>query len=177
MLCNGLAMVPVGSSSDGAARAVVHGRALRFSRGRGERARETLWFRRGATRIDTVRLAQFAFAYGSGVLGQKGYDHSHAAPSDLPMLDVVLAVRDPLAWHRANLARNPRHYSAVGACVNTRATPHALEPLSRCARRSSRPAACGPSAGGLRRGCVLQHDGARRRTRARASGACGEEEV
>ena len=51
------------------------------------------------------------------MLGQDGYgDFSRAEPSDLPMLDLVMAVRDPMAWHRANLRRNPRHYSAVGAC-------------------------------------------------------------
>jgi translocator assembly and maintenance protein 41 len=29
------------------------------------------------------------------------------------MLDIVLAVEDPLAWHSANLQRNPTHYSWV----------------------------------------------------------------
>lgn len=32
-----------------------------------------------------------------------------------PMLDFILAVRDPLEWHTENLQRNPKHYSMLGS--------------------------------------------------------------
>jgi len=60
-----------------------------------------------------------AFAYGSGVFQQAGYE-SPTTPgsslpldnySHLPMLDLVFAVKDPLRWHEENLARNANHYS------------------------------------------------------------------
>ncbi|CAM9227719.1 unnamed protein product [Laminaria digitata] len=57
---------------------------------------------------------EFAFAYGSGVVQQQGYAKDVSRPSELPMIDLVLAVRDSEAWHKANLERNPRHYSGVG---------------------------------------------------------------
>lgn len=53
----------------------------------------------------------FAFAYGSGVVTQGGYDYSKQ--KDLPMLDLILVVEDSVAWHTANMARNPHHYSPL----------------------------------------------------------------
>ncbi len=60
----------------------------------------------------------FGFAYGSGVFEQAGYStpttpapHAPASADSLPMLDLVVAVRNPIEWHRANLERNWRHYS------------------------------------------------------------------
>lgn len=47
----------------------------------------------------------FAMAYGSGVFRQRDHDASSS------MVDLVFAVEDPEAWHAANLARNPSHYS------------------------------------------------------------------
>ena len=84
----------------------------------------------------------FGFAYGSGVFDQDGYHdddndpHPTAAqrqatasrgdattppssppivtdPARLPMLDLVLAVRNPIEWHRENLDRNWKHYSVL----------------------------------------------------------------
>ena len=52
----------------------------------------------------------FAVTYGSGVFKQVGYseaDHKNA------MLDVIIGVEDPIAWHKANLEKNPRHYSSI----------------------------------------------------------------
>jgi hypothetical protein len=51
----------------------------------------------------------FAFGYGSGVFRQASY-----AASDVPMVDCVFAVSDPVKWHRENLATNRSHYSVLG---------------------------------------------------------------
>ena len=61
-----------------------------------------------------------AFAYGSGVFQQSGYavlpsGDLDAARTPSPMVDLVFAVSDPLAWHADNLSRNRAHYSALGA--------------------------------------------------------------
>jgi hypothetical protein len=61
---------------------------------------------------------EMSFAYGSGVFRQAGYEDVSVAPgsqdfSKLPMLDLVFAVRDPLAWHTANLDKNRGHYSGL----------------------------------------------------------------
>jgi len=48
---------------------------------------------------------RLAFAYGSGVLPQA------TRRSDEAMLDVILVVDDPVAWHSENLARHGWHYS------------------------------------------------------------------
>ena len=47
----------------------------------------------------------FAMAYGSGVFKQAGYG------AQQPMLDMVLAVDDPVEWHRANLEANKMDYA------------------------------------------------------------------
>lgn len=47
----------------------------------------------------------FAMAYGSGVFKQAGYG------AQQPMLDMVLAVDDPVEWHRANLEANTMDYA------------------------------------------------------------------
>ena len=49
-----------------------------------------------------------AFAYGSAVFTQEGN-----ADTKNNMLDVVFVVDDALAWHKANVAVNKSHYSAV----------------------------------------------------------------
>jgi translocator assembly and maintenance protein 41 len=36
------------------------------------------------------------------------------------MLDLIFAVADPLAWHTANLARNPSHYSLIARALGAR---------------------------------------------------------
>ncbi|OQS02246.1 mitochondrial translocator assembly and maintenance protein 41-like precursor [Thraustotheca clavata] len=49
----------------------------------------------------------FAMGYGSGVFKQSGHDSSTS------MVDLVLAVEDPLAWHTEQIARHPEHYSGL----------------------------------------------------------------
>lgn len=55
-----------------------------------------------------------AFAYGSGVVKQDGYDYtskSKASLNDLPMVDLVFIVDDTYDWHKQNRNINPSHYS------------------------------------------------------------------
>lgn len=47
-----------------------------------------------------------AFAYGSGVFKQLGYNNVKGN-----MMDFILAVNDPLEWHQNNMDQNPHHYS------------------------------------------------------------------
>ena len=49
---------------------------------------------------------QMAFAYGSGVYQQAGH-----ADMNRNMLDFILVVDNPLAWHNENVKRNSNHYS------------------------------------------------------------------
>lgn len=70
---------------------------------------------------------QFAFAYGSGVVEQAGYNYTVKKSSTvpLPMIDMVFAVDNPEEWHHKNLILNPDHYtpllpfigSSVIACI------------------------------------------------------------
>ncbi|KAG0268393.1 Mitochondrial translocator assembly and maintenance protein 41 [Actinomortierella ambigua] len=52
---------------------------------------------------------RYAFAYGSGVFSQKGYDGQNK-----PMVDFVFGVTHPQHWHALNLQANPHHYSFLG---------------------------------------------------------------
>jgi len=52
-----------------------------------------------------------AWAYGSAVFAQPGLYNAAEAGSPPPMVDFLLAVADPAAWHTANLAANRAHYS------------------------------------------------------------------
>jgi hypothetical protein len=48
---------------------------------------------------------------------QVGYTNTAPQGGDyskLPMLDLILAVEDPRAWHQENMARNWEHYSGLG---------------------------------------------------------------
>ncbi len=68
----------------------------------------------------TFPPARMAFAYGSGVFAQRGDTAGGAAapPSaPAPMIDFVLAVDDPLAWHADNVRRNRAHYAGVASPV------------------------------------------------------------
>ena len=53
---------------------------------------------------------EFAITYGSGVFPQKGYS---AKDVHNAMLDVIVGVENPEEWHRANLGKNPQHYSWI----------------------------------------------------------------
>ncbi|KAF8930871.1 Mitochondrial translocator assembly and maintenance protein 41 [Dissophora ornata] len=62
--------------------------------------------------VDTIHHKapiRYAFAYGSGVFSQKGYDGKKK-----PMIDFVFAVSHPQHWHSLNLQANPHHYSMLG---------------------------------------------------------------
>ncbi|KAG8931139.1 Mitochondrial translocator assembly and maintenance protein 41 [Tulasnella sp. 418] len=50
---------------------------------------------------------RYAFAYGSGVFAQSGYDGSS---SKRPMLDFIFAVSHPDHWHAINMHQFPSHY-------------------------------------------------------------------
>jgi translocator assembly and maintenance protein 41 len=48
---------------------------------------------------------QFAFAYGSGAIKQKGYGDA------LPMIDFIFGVTNAVDWHAQNIEKNASHYS------------------------------------------------------------------
>jgi translocator assembly and maintenance protein 41 len=50
---------------------------------------------------------RYAFAYGSGVFEQDGYQ----SKAEKPMLDFMFAVRHPAHWHSINMQQHPSHYS------------------------------------------------------------------
>ena len=50
----------------------------------------------------------FSFAYGSGVFRQVGHN-----PPKGNMTDLLLAVNDPLEWHRQNVVKNPSDYAGM----------------------------------------------------------------
>ncbi|KAG0197317.1 Mitochondrial translocator assembly and maintenance protein 41 [Mortierella sp. GBA30] len=52
---------------------------------------------------------RYAFAYGSGVFAQKGYDGKKK-----PMVDFIFGVSHPQHWHSLNIQANPHHYSMLG---------------------------------------------------------------
>jgi Phosphatidate cytidylyltransferase, mitochondrial len=49
-----------------------------------------------------------AFGYGSGVIPQEGYNYTKE--EDLPMVDILLVVRDTCTWSQKNLIKNPSFY-------------------------------------------------------------------
>lgn len=69
----------------------------------------------------------FAFAYGSAVFRQASYaddqvrcagarpERSYAVQFKNAMLDLIIAVDDPLEWHRENIVRNRSHYSFLAS--------------------------------------------------------------
>lgn len=60
---------------------------------------------------------RYAFAYGSGVFEQDGYNQSD--PKRRPMLDFMFAVSHPGHWHSINMARNPRHYALAAKMLGS----------------------------------------------------------
>ncbi|KAF7725018.1 Mitochondrial translocator assembly and maintenance protein 41 [Apophysomyces ossiformis] len=55
---------------------------------------------------------RYAFAYGSGVFQQAGYQ------TQKPMLDFIFGVMHPDHWHALNIQQNPHHYSALKGLGN-----------------------------------------------------------
>ena len=53
-------------------------------------------------------IMQYAFAYGSGVFSQAPLSRRDGGAP--PMIDMVVAVKDPVHWHAANMLRNKSHY-------------------------------------------------------------------
>lgn len=53
---------------------------------------------------------ELVFSYGSGVFPQRGHDQRTRQAN---MVDVVLAVDDPVTWHTINLLQNRGHYSSL----------------------------------------------------------------
>ncbi|KAG9006507.1 Mitochondrial translocator assembly and maintenance protein 41 [Tulasnella sp. JGI-2019a] len=51
---------------------------------------------------------RYAFAYGSGVFKQSGYDKKSSI--EPPMLDFIFAVSHADHWHSINMHQNPSHY-------------------------------------------------------------------
>lgn len=51
---------------------------------------------------------QYAFGYGSGVFKQSGYDKK-----DKPQIDLIIAVNDPVEFHKRNIRENSSHYSSM----------------------------------------------------------------
>lgn len=51
---------------------------------------------------------QYAFGYGSGVFKQSGYNEK-----DKPQIDLIIAVNDPVEFHRRNMRENSSHYSSM----------------------------------------------------------------
>ncbi|KAJ7600670.1 mitochondrial matrix Mmp37-domain-containing protein [Mycena floridula] len=55
---------------------------------------------------------RYAFAYGSGVFEQDGYNHtSNSGDPSAPMLDFMFAVTHPAHFHSINMHQNPSHYT------------------------------------------------------------------
>lgn len=52
-----------------------------------------------------------AFGYGSGVIPQEGYNYSKE--EDLPMLDLLIVVRDTYQWNQRNFLKNPDFYRGM----------------------------------------------------------------
>ncbi|KAK6730069.1 hypothetical protein RB195_006869 [Necator americanus] len=65
----------------------------------------------GVIPLSTV---DYAFAYGSGALQQKGENKSEK------MVDFILSTNDPVRFHAENLERNPSHYSLL-RCIGPNA--------------------------------------------------------
>ena len=54
---------------------------------------------------------RYAFAYGSGVFEQDGYNTTPQAGGEKPMLDFMFAVTHPDHWHSINMQQHPGHYA------------------------------------------------------------------
>lgn len=75
-----------------------------------------LYYDEISTVLDYFPEVEFAFAYGSGVIEQSGYNYqppSKQATTDYPMVDFIFVVKDSESWHKENLQKNPDHYSSL----------------------------------------------------------------
>ena len=60
--------------------------------------------------LNQYPTVDIAFAYGSGVLKQTGYNDEEDS-SKMPMIDLVFAVKNVEEWHNQNMKMNPTHYT------------------------------------------------------------------
>ena len=66
--------------------------------------------------ISAFPAVDMAFAYGSGAVRQGGYKYNSSEYNgsvELPMLDLIFAVEDSEAWHKANMKRHRDHYTSM----------------------------------------------------------------
>lgn len=69
--------------------------------------KDGLTFDRAAEIVSNLPPCTFSFAYGSAIIPQQN------VVSSSRMIDLILAVDDPLRWHHENIKRNPMHYSFI----------------------------------------------------------------
>lgn len=62
--------------------------------------------------LSTLPPSRFAFAYGSAIFPQAGVKHPEHR-----MIDLIVAVDDPEAWHADNILQNRPHYSVPMATL------------------------------------------------------------
>ncbi|KAI9599587.1 mitochondrial matrix Mmp37 [Syncephalis fuscata] len=80
--------------------------------------------------LDQFRApVRFAFAYGSGVFRQRGYNYFEkggpntktSSVGDPPLVDLIFAVSHPAHWHSVNLQQHPEHYGGIVASLGSSA--------------------------------------------------------
>ena len=65
----------------------------------------------------------YAFGYGSGVFSQQiAHDNNDHDRQEPKVIDLIIVVQDALAFHQANLERNPSHYAFNWLPNNTTTT-------------------------------------------------------
>ena len=84
-----------------------------------------------------------ALAYGSGVFEQPG-----AQKDPERMVDLLLMVDDPTAWHAENMARNANHYAFLPRALGPQAVNRVAEDVGiglhfNAYVRMDPPGACG----------------------------------
>jgi hypothetical protein len=65
--------------------------------------------------LDRFPSVHHAFAYGSGVFKQPGLYSDNAKQHEGPMVDLIFAVDDPVAWHKE--VRRPSGGNEVAAAT------------------------------------------------------------
>ena len=82
--------------------------------------------------LEQFPIVDSAFAYGSGAVKQSGYEYT-LEEDELPMMDLVFAVEDPVTWHEENMKRNPGtfplcigHLCGAVPCLESNKVQHFL---------------------------------------------------
>ncbi|CAK0784052.1 hypothetical protein CVIRNUC_007255 [Coccomyxa viridis] len=63
--------------------------------------------------LRTLPRARSVFAYGSAAFQQPGLYDATKTVQQTPMLDIIIAADNPVAWHHENMATNGHHYSVI----------------------------------------------------------------